>query len=86
MADENKGEFLKKEQKGMKAHSATDFLLGWIQRKKFAISPYHWKQKSSTAVQVHFSSFGSMGCLGYQELASVALRYFALCEISTKKS
>lgn len=54
--------------------------------KKFAMCPYHWKQKNSGAVQVCFSSAGSMECLGNQEVANVTHCYFALCEISTKKS
>lgn len=54
--------------------------------KKFGISPYCWKQKSSRAVQVCFSSDGSMEYLGNQEVANVDLCYFALYQISTKKS
>lgn len=53
--------------------------------KKFAMCPYDWKQKNSGAVQVCFSSAGSMECLGNQEVANVTHCYFALCEISTKK-
>lgn len=54
--------------------------------KKFVISPYWLKQKRSRAVQVWFSSTGSMEYLGNQEVASVAPHYIALYQIPTKKS